>query len=64
MFPVADKTANILVSLIKELWFTGDTIISDHRTAYQNKSGSESFTHFSVNHSLNFITPIDSNIHT
>ena len=53
---VADRTANTLVSIIKENILPGTTIYSDCWKAY-SPLNSEGFSHLTVNHSVNFVDP-------
>ena len=51
-----DRTANTLISIIKEHILPGTTIYSDCWKAY-NSLNSECFSHLTVNHSVNFVDP-------
>ena len=53
---VADRTANTLVSIIKDHILPGTTIYSDCWKAYSSLN-SEGFSHLTVNHSVNFVDP-------
>ena len=59
---VEDRSADTLVSLIKEHIAPGTTIISDCWKAYSSL-GKEGYQHLTVNHSLNFVDP-DTGAHT
>lgn len=59
---VADRTANTLISIIKDNILPGTTIISDCWKAYSSIND-EGFSHLTVNHSLNFVDP-DTGAHT
>lgn len=61
--PVPDRTAQTLLNVIKQWILPGTTIISDCWRAYDNLER-EGFNHLAVNHSLHFVDPNDSNIHT
>ena len=59
---VENRTADTLVSIIKDNILPGTTIISDCWKAYDSLS-KEGFNHLKVNHSVNFVDP-DSGSHT
>ena len=59
---VEDRTAQTLISIIKENINPGTTIISDCWKAY-NSLSEEGFKHLTVNHSVNFVDP-ESGAHT
>ena len=54
--PVADRTADTLLAIIKEYVHEGTTIISDCWKAY-NCLKQEGYNHLTVNHSVNFVDP-------
>jgi transposase-like protein len=62
LVPVEDRTADTLLSCIKEWILPGTTIMSDKWKAY-NCLSSENYKHLSVNHSINFVDP-DTGAHT
>jgi len=69
IFPVQNKTKETLIPIIVNHVAGGATVISDKFSSYitrQERSHSEEvgFEHFFVNHSLNFVDPIQSFIHT
>ena len=53
---VGDRTANTLISIIKENILPGSNIYSDCWKAYSSLN-SDGFHHFTVNHSMNFVDP-------
>ena len=54
LIPFEDRTVDTLVKLVKQYIKRGTTIISDCGRAYSSLN-SEDLTHFTVNHSVNFI---------
>lgn len=62
MFYVAKRNANTLLPIIQKNLLPGTTIISDEWRAY-NTLGQLGYTHFTVNHSENFVNPV-TNQHT
>lgn len=60
--PVEDRTAETLMRIIRARIRPGTTVMSDCWRAYAGV-GNDDFTHFTVNHSLNFVDP-DTGAHT
>jgi len=54
---VPDRTADTLVTIIRDWIKPGTTIISDQWAAYRNLD-SHGYTHCTVNHSLQFVDPV------
>lgn len=59
---VPDRTANTLLEIIRQWISPGTTIISDKWRSYRDLDN-QGFTHFTVNHSVNFVDP-DTGAHT
>lgn len=64
MVRVPDRSSNTLIPIIEQFILPGSTIITDCWPSYNQLGVNEMFTHLSVNHSLNFISPEDSEINT
>lgn len=64
LFPIANRNADLLISLICEMYRPGSTIISDSSAAYRSISSHAEFTHLTVSQSINFINPENLIIHT
>jgi hypothetical protein len=63
-FPVLDRSAATLLPIIKDNCHPGTTIISDCWAAYNALSQDPGFSHLTVNHSLNFVSPDNPVVHT
>ena len=63
MVPVEQRDSSTLLTIIKDRILPGTTIISDCWKAY-NCLQEEGYHHLTVNHSLNFVDPDNSAIHT
>lgn len=64
LIPIPDRSASTLHPLIEQYVLPGSTIITDCWAAYGRLGQNEFFTHLTVNHSINFLNPDDSNVHT
>jgi transposase-like protein len=58
LVPVPDRTADTLMTIIRDWIEPGTTVISDSWAAYRDV-GAQGYTHRTVNHSIQFV-----NIHT
>ena len=57
MVAVPDRTANTLLSVIRERIAPGSVIMSDCWRAYNMVGADGTYTHLTVNHKYNFIDP-------
>jgi transposase-like protein len=64
LVPVPDRRAVTLLTIINMRILPGTTIISDCWAAYRSISEINDYTHNTVNHTYNFVDPLDSSIHT
>lgn len=62
--PVERRNAATLCEIINERILPGSKIISDEWAAYRSLSNNSNYVFSTVNHSLNFVSPIDPSIHT
>ena len=62
--PVENRSAETLLGIIYERILPGSRIISDQWSAYNSLGRSEIYDHATVNHSRNFVSPDDPQIHT
>jgi hypothetical protein len=60
---VTDRTEATLMKLLQENVETGTHILSDGWASYRNIPN-YGYTHSTVNHSENFVSPLDPNVHT
>ena len=56
LVPVPDRTADTLMTIIREWIEPGTTVISDGWAAYRDLD-SHGYTHHTVNHSIQFVNP-------
>jgi len=56
LVPVPDRTADTLMTIIRDWIEPGTTVISDSWAAYRNL-GTQGYTHRTVNHSMQFVNP-------
>lgn len=64
LVPVEDRSATTLLPIIQEWINPGSRIISDQWAAYNHIADSGDYIHVTVNHSYNFVNPLDREIHT
>jgi len=56
LVPVPDRTADTLMTIIRDCIESGTTVVSDSWTAYRDL-GTQGYTHRTVNHSIQFVDP-------
>lgn len=64
LIPVADRSTATLLPIIEEHVRPGTIIISYKWSSFRCLADSRNYVHRVVNHSLNFVSPDDSTIHT
>lgn len=64
LVPVPDRRAETLLPIIERHILPGTTIISDCWAAYNALSNTPNYTHETVNHRYNFVSPDNPTVHT
>ena len=64
LVPVPDRRAETLLLIIERHILPGTTIISDCWVAYNALSNTPNYTHETVNHRYNFVSPDNPTVHT
>jgi hypothetical protein len=64
LVPVLNGRAKTLLPIINSHILPETTIISACWAAYSRISETDTFLHKTVNHSYNFVNPLDMNVHT
>ncbi|KAG0441479.1 hypothetical protein DMUE_1026 [Dictyocoela muelleri] len=64
LFPVENRTSETLLSIISIHVRPGTIIISDKWRSYAALRDNPNYSHLTVNHSYNFVSPDDSTINT
>lgn len=62
--PVESRDSNTLMEIINQKILPGSRIISDQWASYRGIASSGVFEHATVNHSRNFVSPLDPSVHT
>ena len=58
------RNKTVLLPIIKKFILPGSTIISDCWGAYNSLKNNSDFKHYRINHSKNFVSPQDQDVHT
>jgi transposase-like protein len=65
LVPVSNRNTDTMIRVIRDYVLPGTIIITDMWRAYDSAlQNMTEFTHLTVNHSLNFVNPLDRSIHT